>query len=96
MVFVKKICRYHFFVVPLQRKRKNNKIMNAKNLMFVSIAVLAIVLSACISVFTYNEVNKVKFTCHVKGNDATYYMDFDEKFKGKENIWILSLTKKLQ
>lgn len=53
--------------------------MNAKNLMFVSIAVLAIVLSVCISVFTYNEVNKVKFTCHVKGNDATYYMDFDDE-----------------
>ena len=48
--------------------------------MFVCVAIMAIVLSVCASVLTYNEVNKVKFTCDVKGNKATYYVDFgDEK-----------------
>lgn len=53
--------------------------MNAKNLMFVSIAILAIVLSVCVSVFTYNEISKVRFTCDVKGNKATYYVDFGDE-----------------
>ena len=59
--------------------QQNNKTMNAKNLMFVSIAISAIVLSVCASVFTYNEASKVKFTCDIGGNTATYYVDKDDE-----------------
>jgi hypothetical protein len=78
MVFVNKFADT-IFLLYLCGQNQTTKIMETKSILYGCVSVLAITISICACVFTYNNSCRVRITCEVGNVSATRYVALDDE-----------------